>query len=53
MIFDGRGGFCIGELKRLRTLSRMLGEESESVFDTTSGDEMVWLMLRVAGIGSD
>lgn len=29
------------------------GEESESVFDTTSGDEMIWLMLRVAGMGSD
>lgn len=29
------------------------GEESKSVFDTTSGDEMIWLMLRVAGMGSD
>lgn len=29
------------------------GEESESVFDTTRGDEMIWLMLRVAGMGSD
>lgn len=29
------------------------GEESESVFDTTSGDEMIWSMLRVAGMGSD
>lgn len=29
------------------------GEKSESVFDTTSGNEMVWSMLRVAGLGSD
>lgn len=30
-----------------------VGEESKSVFDTTSGDEMIWSMLRVAGMGSD
>lgn len=29
------------------------GENSESVFDTTSCDEMIWSMLRVAGMGSD
>lgn len=29
------------------------GEGSESVFDTTSGNEMIWSMLRVAGMGSD
>lgn len=29
------------------------GEKSESVVDTTSCDEMIWSMLRVAGMGSD
>lgn len=29
------------------------GEESEFIFDTTSGDEMVWSMFRVAGMGSE
>lgn len=29
------------------------GEKSESVFNTTSCDEMIWSMLRVAGMGSD
>lgn len=29
------------------------GEESEFIFNTTSGDEMIWSMLRVAGMGSD
>lgn len=29
------------------------GEKSESVVDTTSCDEMIWSMLRVAGMGSE
>lgn len=48
-----KGGFCIRELKRLWTLSRMLGKKSEFIFNTTSCDEMIWSMLRVAGMGSD
>lgn len=30
-----------------------VGEESEFIFNTNSGDEMIWLMLRVAGMRSD
>lgn len=29
------------------------GKERSSVFDTTSGDEMIWSMLRVAVMGFD
>lgn len=42
--------------KRVKTPSDAFtdaGEKSKSVVDTTSGDEMIWLMLRVAGMGSD
>lgn len=42
--------------KRVKTPSDAFtdaGAKSESVADTTSCDEMVWSMLRVAGMGSD
>lgn len=46
------GGFLYKRVKTPPDAFTDAGEKSESVFDTT-GDEMIWSMLRVAGMGSD
>lgn len=47
------GGFLYRRVKTPPDAFTDAGAKSESVVDATSGDEMIWLMLRVAGMGSD
>lgn len=47
------GGVLYKRVKTPQDAFTDAGGKSESVVDTTSGDEMIWLMLRVAGMGSD
>lgn len=47
------GGVLYKRVKTPQDAFTDAGEESESVFNTNGCDEMIWSMLRVAGMGSD
>lgn len=47
------GGVLYRRIKTPPDVFTDAGEKSESVVDATSGNEMIWSMLRVAGMGSD